>query len=291
MFLAAVMAAGLAAASPSAGCETTATDAQRSGCLLREVEAADRQINATYAALRAKLDSAGRLDLRDAQRAWIRRRDQVCRLDNSQGDRAAWLASLARDYAKTVCVVRFTGARARELDARLAEPYAAPAPSPAKASESPSADVYELATPTPRVTGKWYFETAVDVGDLARASEQALFIGVRTDTQSTGTLLAIRKRDVARDAVNIGVAIDLDEGKLYIRENGVWRGGGPGSSGGQDLKLGRAYRGWVSSSAALGRALEARALAANFGQTAFAYSLPDGYRPMDARAPVMISGR
>ncbi len=283
MLLAAFMAAGLAAAAP-ADCETATTDAQRSSCLLREVEAADARINGAYTALRAKLDGAGRLDLRDAQRAWIRRRDQVCRLDNSQGDRQAWLASLALDYAKTVCVVRFTTERARELDARLAKPNLEPPP-------TETADVYELAAPTPRATGRWYFETAVDISDLARSNEQALFIGVRTDTQSIGTLMAIHRRDVARGSVNIGVAVDLDAGKLYIRDNGLWRGGGPGSSGGQDLKLGRPYRGWVSSSVALGRALDARTLAPNFGQNAFTYSLPDGYLPMDTRAPVTIPAR
>lgn len=284
MLLAVFMAAGLAAAPSSTDCEAANSDALRSSCLLREAETSDKQINITYAALRSKLDDAGRLDLRDAQRAWIKRRDQVCRLDNSQGGRAVWLASLSQDYAKTVCVVRFTTERAKELDARLAQPNVASA-------AIPSAEVYDLAERTPRATGKWYFEAAVNVSDLARASEQALFVGVKTETQSTGTLLAIHKRAVARGPLNIGVAVDLDAGKLYIRENGVWRGGGPESSGGQDLKLGRPYRGWVSSSAALGGALEAGALAPNFGQHPFTYSLPDGYQPMDAQPPMTISER
>jgi hypothetical protein len=254
--------------------------------------------------VRLALGEPERLALRDAQRAWIKRRDDTCRLATVPASRAAWLAELAQDYAKTVCVVRFTNERARDLEGMIsASPSSPPARSApdAAAPRNPApvsppiaetgGNVYDLVARTPRSTGKWYFETAVKPGDLARTSEQALFIGVRSNAQSIGTLLTLHKRDVAREPVNIGVAVDLDAGKLYIRENGAWRDGTPGDSGGQDLKLGRPYFAFVTSSAALDPALRSHSLEPNFGQQPFVYAVPDGYRPIDSQPPLTISER
>jgi len=299
MLFLALTAAGLAGQVTTAECEMAASDIQRSRCLLRELESADDRINASYATARGPLAPTDRLALRDAQRAWIKHRDAVCRLTAEPATRGAWLAELAQDYAKTVCVVRFSNERARELERRIAAPpSAAPvmgprpvAPSAAPLASAASAahiggNVYDLVARTPRSTGKWYFESEVNIGDLARESERALFVGVRTQSQSIGTLLTLHKRDVGRDALNIGVAVDLDAGKLYIRENGKWRGGGPGESGGQDLKLGRPYQGWISSSTALDQAIQRHSLDTNFGQRAFVYAVPDGYRPIDTQPPM-----
>jgi uncharacterized protein YecT (DUF1311 family) len=279
MLFVGVLAAALAAT--PGGCETASSDSQRASCLLAELQAADDQINKTYGDLRARLNDSGRLTLRDAQRAWIKRRDQVCGLNSSEGDRAVWLTGLSKDYAKTVCVVRFTNARATELQVQAGAPQAsAQPPAPTQAQTA----VYDLTNVTPKMTGKWYFEAAVDVGGLAKANEQALFVGVRGRGQSVGTLIAIHRRDIGRAPGNVGVAIDLDAGKLYLRDNGAWRNGGPGSSGGLDLKLGQSYAGWVSSSVALDAALKAKVVDVNFGERGFVYALPDGYTPLD-RAP------
>ena len=291
ILLGSIMAAALASASPLAGCETATLDAQRSSCLLQEVEASDQEINANYAAVRARLGATGRLDLQAAQRAWIKRRDRACHIDNSQGDRAAWLASVAQDYAKTVCVVRFTDERATELEAQARQPNAVTEVGRAAPQSPATAEVYDVAASAAHSTGKWYFETTVDVGRLAQTSEQALFIGVKSPYQSTGTLLTIHKRDATRGSVNVGVAVDLDAGKLYLRDNGAWRNGPPGSSGGEDLPLGRPYQGWVSSSSSLSRALASHILAPNLGQQAFVYALPDGYQPMDTQPPEPVLER
>ncbi len=296
MVFSALLMAALAGA-PAIDCGT-ASDVQRAACLLDELELADKRINTSYAALRSTLGETGRVELRDSQRGWIKHRDLVCRLQAAPASRAVWLAELAQDYAKTVCVVRFTDERASELEGRLAAPAVArpaiaaprrvaPEIAPPEIADG-SANVYELATRTPHSAGKWYFEFAVKVGDLAQENERTLFIGVRTSSLSTGTLVTIHRQDAAREPVNIGVAVDLDAGKLYIRRNGAWHEGAPGESGGQDLKLGRPYNGWVSSSVALGPALKEHSIEPNFGQQPFVYALPDGYRPIDLEPPMAI---
>jgi uncharacterized protein YecT (DUF1311 family) len=294
-----------------ADCSPTASDMERAACLRTGLEAADRAINVTYGDLRTRLDSAQRLELRDAQRAWIARRDQVCGLATAKGDRAAWLAGLAGDFGKTVCVVRFTSAREAELDARLAAltgrpqtPAASPAPAPqpapsvapTPAAAAPTAAplpaggaAYDLRAHAPKTTGKWYFEAALDTGRLAGLSEQALFFGVKDPGGgSHGSLITLHRRDVGQAPRNLGIAVDLDAGKLYPRFNGAWTSGAPGSSGGLDLKLGRPYVAWLSSSSALDPGLQIRAVQLNLGQQGFVYALPDGYTPIDPAGAVAV---
>jgi len=290
MLMIALMAAGIAGyPADKAECGAAASDTQRAACLRVELAQSDETINTTYAALKARLDDAGRLVLRDAQRAWIRRRDAVCGIEQSEGDRAAWLADLSRDYARTVCVVRFTGGRVAQLQAQLAAPEPASAPAPVAASTAPAEASYDLRARMPQSTGKWYFETALRVGALADAAEQAIFIGERgPGGGSLGTLQTIHRRDAGAPDRNVGVAVDLDNGKLYIRTNGVWREGGPATSGGLDVKLGRPYVAWVSSSAALDHAVGTGAIDVNLGQRPFVYAIPDGYLPMDGAPAITV---
>ena len=84
---------------------------------------------------------------------------------------------------------------------------------------------------------------------------------------------------IHRIIVRVGFALDLEAGKLYVRRNGAWPRGVPGSSGGMDLKLGRTYRCGADSTALVAPLVEKGFLQLNFGEKAFSYSMPDGYRP------------
>jgi len=99
-----------------------------------------------------------------------------------------------------------------------------------------------------------------------------------------GTLHTIHRRNIGQPPVNIGVALDLDAGKLYIRVDGGWRQQ-PGSAAGLDLKLGRPYVAKLTSSVPLGPYLDRGLVEVNFGQHAFTYALPDGYVPLDNVGP------
>ncbi|MGH8173869.1 MAG: lysozyme inhibitor LprI family protein [Rhodanobacteraceae bacterium] len=75
---------------------------------------ADAELNATYAALMAKLDAPNQARLRDAQRAWIAFRDKECAF-RSQGSDAGSIGPTAI----AGCVTELTAARTVELKAQL----------------------------------------------------------------------------------------------------------------------------------------------------------------------------
>lgn len=84
-----------------------------------EYEAADKVLNAAYAAARARLDDTGKAALRDEQRAWIKTRDATCSeakiMADSKGDIAGG-AALATEVAS--CKARLTEERAKQLAAK-----------------------------------------------------------------------------------------------------------------------------------------------------------------------------
>lgn len=159
-----------------------------------------------------------------------------------------------------------------------------PAQSPSAVS-APASSIYEMTGHAMPKTGRWYFEVKLDVGEMARRAETAIFMGVRVaGGGSTGGLETIRKRDVGRPPINIGIAVDLIEGKVYQRANGAWLSQ-PGSAGGLDVKLGRPTAIWISSSTALDDALQDHLVEINLGQKPFVYAMPDGYMAADPQGP------
>ena len=270
-------------AAARADCDNAATDQERAECIGQELRAADKTINDLYQALRASRDDAGKAALRTQQIQWLKLRDQTCQSASKETDREKWFANLLTDFGKTVCVVRFTNQRVAELTAEQASATAA-----TPASAASEADVYDLIANHKPSNGKWYFEATIDVGALAKISESTIFIGVQGDgAGNTGSLQAIRKRNAGDGTRNIGIAVDLDVGKLYLRTNGAWQAQ-PGSANAPDLKLGRPYVAKLSSSVSL-TGLPDGVSDLNFGAKPFAYALPDGYVPLDKAAPIRVA--
>ncbi len=296
-----------------ADCNSPATDSERAQCIGHDLRESDSVINDTYAQLRARLSPEGQSDLRHQEIAWIKARAQTCHVDTKEPDRDKWIANLLKDYSKTVCVVRFTERRIAELreqQAALAGPtHAAPAPlpplepphevgsgAPAAPGAEPTAptqpgvaalagDIYELDARRDVSVGKWYFEAALDRGEIAKTASASIFVGVKgIGSSAVGTLQTIHTHHVGQPKVNVGIAVDLDDGKLYIRINGAWQAE-PGSAGGIDLKLGRPYVSALSSSVPLDAYLTDGLVDMNFGQRWFVYALPDGYQPLDTSPP------
>lgn len=277
-------------ATAHADCDGAATDAERAQCIGQELRTADKTINEIYQALRASRDDAGKAALRSQQIQWLKLRDQTCQSASKEPDREKWFDGLLTDFGKTVCVVRFTDQRVAELKAQQTAAAAPAAPaSPASPATPPAvateADVYDLVANHRPMTGKWYFEAKIDVGTLAKINESTIFIGVQGAGFGTaGTIQTIRKRNADTGSKNIGIAFDLDIGKIYIREDGAWQGV-PGSANGLDLKLGRAYVAKLSSSVSL-TGLPPSVVDVNFGAKPFVYALPDGYVALD-KAPAI----
>jgi uncharacterized protein YecT (DUF1311 family) len=280
-------------AAHAADCDAAATDTERAECIGQELRTADKTINEIYQTLRAARDDAGKSALRSEQIKWLKLRDQTCQSASKETDREKWFENLLTDFGKTVCVVRFTDQRVAELKAQQtaaatpASAGAVPAATPAgPASSEP--DVYDLIASRRPATGKYYFEATLDIGALAKTSESTIFVGVQgVGSNSTGTLLTVRKRNAGEATKSIGIAIDLDIGKLYIRTNGTWESQ-PGSANALDLKLGRAYVAKLSSSVSV-TGLPASLIDVNFGEKPFAYALPDGYVALDKHPAVRIA--
>lgn len=272
-----------------ADCDNPKDDAERAVCLGVELRLSDAQINSTYETLFATLDEAGKRKLRAEQLDWLRLRNKVCQLDAHESDREKWFHNILQDYYKTVCVVRLTSLREAELKSlnqgRSGNTGQVGARGEAPVAISlPHQEIYDVAGDLLRSSGKWYFEVRLNVGGMAKLAETALFIGLKgNDGKSVGKLTRIRHKDVSAGPQVIGIAVDLDEGKLYSSENGAWLGGAPGSASGLDVKLGRNYVAVVSSSTSLFTPLRHGLIDINFGGHAFTYAPPSGYSPYQYR--------
>jgi len=282
----------LAASASQAQCDNPKTDAARAECIKTELKGSDSTINRTYVELMKSLSPEDRSALRNEQRAWLKTRDQTCGITWSKGDREAWFADLLKDYQKTVCVVRLTNARVQALGdyqkANKVAPVADPAPAPGSDGEL----IYDMQSNEPKTKGKWYYEVKVDGATIQKMAEVTLFMGVEQSApeqgaanengQASGSFVMIRRNSKTPDSGTMGFAVDLDNGKLYTSQDGAWEGGVPGTAGGIDLLKGRTYKAYLSSSSAVNPFLKAHALEINYGDRAFVYHVPDGYKPLEA---------
>ena len=136
-------------------------------------------------------------------------------------------------------------------------------------------------------SGKWYWEVTIDVGDshhqVGIGTENVSlsnWIGAHSEGYvytSTGTKGNNNSYTAYGDAYVsgdiIGVALDLDSGDIYFSKNGVWQNSGVPASG-----TNPAFSGLSGTFYAMHSEYYASyAATANFGDTAFSYSVPDGY--------------
>jgi uncharacterized protein YecT (DUF1311 family) len=281
-----------AASITRAQCDNPKTDAVRAECIKAELKGSDSTINRSYGELMKSLSPDNRTALRNEQRAWLKTRDETCGITWSKGDREVWFADLLKDYQKTVCVIRLTNARVQALQSYERTNSVAPAAEPTASAGSDGELLYDLESHEPKVKGKWYFEAKVDGAAIQKLAEATLFIGVSQSEpaqgaaneggQATGTMVMIRRNTKSPDSGTLGFALDLDNAKLYTSRDGAWEGGAPGSAGGLDLLRGRTYKAYLNSSAAVNPFLKAHALELNYGERAFLYHLPDGYKALEA---------
>lgn len=72
------------ASAQSLNCENPKTQIDMNACAFKDYQSADAELNAIYKQARNRLSEAGRIALRDAQRAWIKFRDNDCEAAGSQ---------------------------------------------------------------------------------------------------------------------------------------------------------------------------------------------------------------
>jgi hypothetical protein len=120
-------------------------------------------------------------------------------------------------------------------------------PPAASASQRPASDAdpyvtaFDNRVATVHSTGRWYFELAIDREKVVDIYPTEVLFGVSDKERFTGTSEKVTAERNNLRTVEIGIAVDLDNSKLYVRRDGIWMTGMPGSNRGSDLKSGRNY--------------------------------------------------
>jgi len=272
---------------------TTADVKQRCDLLL--LEDLDAELNRAYGerAQSGSEDAGSRLQ--QAQRIWLRDRTRDCKLDARISDRAAWLRHVAASPERADCVAAKTRERIQFLQPRIAvreEPV------------KPRA-AYELRSSQRYRTGRRYFEVVIEQGNtgLDRPVEAMVVARITDGTTAAETTFQIQPKDtvlqmgegsvrisggnlgdIKLPRVVIGVAADIDSGRVYFHRNGVWSPSAPGGREAALLKRGGEYAAEVASSAALKPLLDAGIVKVNFGDEPFEVGPPPGYSGFHLRA-------
>jgi uncharacterized protein YecT (DUF1311 family) len=305
---------------PSYGCAAAGHDeASRRRCLIAELRYVDRNLNQRYHDLRRALPTGEALALQTTQRQWLRQRDAGCGLDARPRDRERWVGYLATSEGRASCVLRMTATRAAELEslqsqlgqplvvAEVVPPGKPPAPTSGEVGGAGDADVIRSAQA--RRSGRHYFEVTVDHGLIrdklqaslvARVSDGVSWVGASYDIRPQDMVLKLEGGssvvidggnlgDIRLPKVVIGVAADLDAGRLYRHSDGAWLGGAaPGSPHGDALRPMAEFRAELSSTVPLKPLIEQGIVTVNFGDAPFLHQ-PAGYAGFDATGtPVVL---
>lgn len=142
--------------------------------------------------------------------------------------------------------------------------------------------------------GKWYAEFHLSLPKGAETARDHTNVGLMTldstmlgfdlisDSPSYGVGKIVESQAPFADQDIIGLAMDLDRGRLYIRRNGSWLNGDPTSgTGGIILRPGRDYVAAVTVGSPEKNKEESDHWTANFGATPFAAPPPKDYKPYD----------
>jgi len=299
---------------PSFGCDATAQDeSSRRNCAAKELRYLDGRLNTRYRELRRQLRSEEVAGLVATQREWLKARDESCHLDRLTRDRDAWLIYIAQTRARTSCVMEATEKRLAELE-QMQNQLAAPpmlaqvvppsADAVAISGESAAAGAagYLIRSARSRRLGKYYFEVVIEQARAREKLEASLIARINDGRRWIGTGYDIRPRNIElrldKDSsvvieggglprVVIGVAVDLDAGRLYRHRDGNWLGGVvPGSPRGVELRRDAEYVAELSSSVRLEPLLQQGIVRLNYGDQPFERPPPAGYRGFDAKDEV-----
>jgi len=190
--------------------------------------------------------------------------------------------SLVANCRQAFCgYVIFPLTRRASLSPAVALPPLAAKPVQVPASDpNPYVTAFDKRAATVHSAGKWYFELTVDRQKVAAIYPTDLFFGVSDKEHFTGASENVTPEGDNSKTVRIGIAVDLDIAKLYVRRDGAWTGGYPGSDGGSNLKAGQSYYAalMVAAKSHNQEYIDRGAIVPNYGGgTPMAFPLPQGY--------------
>lgn len=249
-----------------------------STCAMTNLVRSDRDLNSAYKWLVGNLAQAEAMKLKSDQIAWIRERNNVCKLswDDTHGE--YWFSKILKSPTKSTCVMRYSNARVVELNSMIEKQK-----SLVSIARHPPQD-YIHYSEVAHEHGLWYFEVLVNAGEIAHATP----VDVTSSCMPSNLneyLPSVGFKTQYKPMVNvtgenlIGLAIDLNKGKLYSSMNGIWQHGKPGSSEGLDISLGRPWKCGVQTNEPVENLLKRKFIEVNFGGKPFVYAPPPGYKP------------
>jgi uncharacterized protein YecT (DUF1311 family) len=83
-------------------CDAATSQAAMTACGAAAAKKSDARLNATYMAVMARLSPAGKLRMRDAQRAWLAFRDKQCLFESNGVDGGSIAPMVAQSCAMSV---------------------------------------------------------------------------------------------------------------------------------------------------------------------------------------------
>lgn len=247
-------------------------------CARTNLVRSDRDLNSAYRWLVGNLTPAEVKKLKSDQIAWIRERNNVCKLNSDDTRGAYWLSKVLKNPMKSKCVMRYSNARVVELNSMIEKQK-----SLVSIARHSSQD-YIHYSEVSHEHGLWYFEVLVNVGEISQTTSVDVTSSCRPSNPND-YLPSVGFHTTYTPTVNvtgenlIGLAIDLNKGKLYSSMNGIWQHGKPGSSDGLDISLGRPWRCGIQSNEPVENLLKRKFLEVNFGGKPFVYAPPPGYKP------------
>jgi uncharacterized protein YecT (DUF1311 family) len=282
-----------------AECGVDTSDAAVKDCLAQDLRDSDKRINAVYKLLMGSMNDADKTSLRDAQRAWLKNRDKACSLDNKESNREKWLQAILTNQKKTVCVVRYTFERVSELDALLKQkapaktveaPVAPQAPQfptdaagaaptvPLPASFVFAEDGYKAITANSHERGKWYYEVWIDRAAIAHMGDLLITPGYFSQKgYGVIRMVNVRHTQTGMPPIVIGLALDLDDGFVYVRQDEQWQVA-PGVAGAVTVPMNAPFVGGIESSTNIRELISRGLVKVNVGERPFGTTPPEGYR-------------
>lgn len=138
-------------------------------------------------------------------------------------------------------------------------------------------DGYKAFTVNSHERGKWYYEVWIDRNQIAKMGDLLITPGYFSQKNNAIRMVNIRHTQIGMGPLVIGMALDLTDGFVYMRQNGEWKIA-PGFSGAIVMPLNGAYVGGVEASSQIHELIRRGLVQVNVGQRLFAHSAPDGYR-------------
>jgi len=155
-------------------------------------------------------------------------------------------------------------------------------------------------------SGKWYWETTITGGGLGAAgilvhgtaesyypgytSADGISYNFGGTVYRTGAIIQTYTSFTTNDI--IGIALDLDNGRLYFSKNGVWQGGSdPATDTRPAATTNLTGRLWFPANG--NNSASAATHAVNFGQRPFAYTPPTGFLALNTQnlpTPIIQNG-